>query len=90
MKESKEKTWRELKDFVNKLSDEQLDKVVRIWGDEKGFTIMAMHTLEEDYFNPSGEGMEPVSMYEDPEDWEQVKDEPILLTEGTPILTIYE
>ena len=35
----KELTWRELKDFINALPEEQLDATVIYWGEEEGGVI---------------------------------------------------
>lgn len=82
-------TWKDLKEFCNNLPENQLGSSVRVWGDDRGFTIDGKSLLEDDYFNPSGEGMEPVSVYkQNPEDWEVVKDDPIIMEKGSPVLLI--
>ena len=86
--EEKKYTWQDLKDFVNNLPEEQLEKEVTVWGDEMGAKVTEAKCLEEDYGNPSGEGQEPRSVYEvEPdyvaEEWE------VDYEKGTPILHIY-
>jgi len=84
-KEVKKLTWAELKEFVNNLPEEALTEHVRWWGEDRGGIINNVGCLEEDYFNPSGDGMEPVSEYEsEPETIEDNQD--TILDKGTPIL----
>lgn len=81
-------TWYDLKKFCNSLKPEQLGHEVKAWGEYKAFTLKGVEELEDDMFDPSGEGMEPVSFYKDSEEWEQVKDEPTLAVKGEPRLII--
>jgi hypothetical protein len=62
-------TYRELKDELAKLSDSQLDQKVILVNEDGQWAVEMVWVLEEDYINPSGEGMEPVSMYADDPDW---------------------
>jgi len=82
-------TWYDLKKFCNDLPAGVLGQEVIAWGEEKGAVLKGIEVLEDDFFNPSGEGLEPVSHYrKHPEDWEEVKDEPILARKGDPRLLI--
>jgi len=75
-------TWADIKEFANKLDEQQLSEPVRWWGEEEGGEIINAVTLEEDYVQ-TDECMEPVSVqeYEEGEDPYEVA-----LTKGTPIL----
>lgn len=79
-------TWYELKQFCNTLTGDQLGTEVIVWCEEGGFSIQGIQQLEDDFFNPSGECMEPVGIYRDTVDWDEVKDEPILMRKGDPVL----
>lgn len=88
MAKDKEITWRELKEFVNKLPEILLDDEVIYWGEEKGGTVNSLMCLEEDYTNVSDEYWEPVSVYKGDKDYEDdIPDSP-LLPKGTPIIYI--
>jgi len=83
-------TYKELKEQIEKLPTEQLDETVKFI-DETGMTkISSLWCLEEDYINPSGDGIEPRSVYEkdgvsyDPEI--DVSDEPVVLPKGSVLL----
>lgn len=79
-------TWYELKRFCNELGGDQLGKDVLIYQNQKNFSLIDFEVLEDDFINPSGEGLEPVSFYKDePEILEQ---EPVILEKGHPILLI--
>ena len=89
MTNEKKFTWYDLKKFCDSLSGKQLGYEVKAWGETKAFTLKGVEQLEDDMFDPSGEGMEPVSYYkQDSEQWEQVKDEPTLAYKGEPRLII--
>lgn len=77
-------TWYDLRRFCNELTGGQLGKDVVVWGDEKGFKIKGVQTLEDDFINPSGEGVEPISAYKDEPDI--LLDENIVYEKGDPIL----
>lgn len=81
-------TWYELKKFCNTLTGEQLGHEVIAEGEYKGFTLKGVEVLQDDMFDPSGEGMEPVSHYRGKIEWEDVKNEPILAVKGEPRLII--
>ena len=42
--------WRELKDFCNSLSEEQLEKKVIIWREEETLTKIHPEILQENYY----------------------------------------
>lgn len=78
-------TYRTLRDTIATLTDEQLDMEV-IWaGDGRGGKLSGIWVVEEDQINPSGDGMEPVSAYDDDSDFD-ASDEPIVCEKGTVIL----
>lgn len=80
-------TWGEIKEFLNGATPEQLSCKALIWHIDneeceiKGYKIHELQLAEEDHINPSGDGCEPVSMYED----QDVSDEPIIIKKGTLI-----
>lgn len=82
MSEGKAITWKELKEFANSLSDEQLQAPVRWWGEEMSGCVFKAHQLEEDYVT-TDYGCEPASVQEYDEG-----DEPYEVThpKGTPML----
>jgi hypothetical protein len=55
----------QLKAALDKLTPDQLKQPVRWSGEERSGKIETMWVLTEDHVNPSGDGLEPVSMYED-------------------------
>lgn len=55
----------QLKAMLDQLTPEQLKQPVRWSGEERSGKIDTMWVLEEDYVNPSGDGLEPVSAYKD-------------------------
>jgi hypothetical protein len=63
MIEQKKYTYRELKEVLNSLNDEQLNGEVMWAGDGRGGKIGGAWIVE-DQINPSGDGMEPVSAYD--------------------------
>lgn len=86
---SKQKlTWKELKDFCNSLTEEQLGERVAAWGEYKFFEFDKPEILEDDFINPSGEGAEPAYLYKD--EPEILSDEPLVGRKGEPRLVIKE
>lgn len=83
-------TWYDLKTFCNSLTGEQLGYKVKAWGEGMGLTLKGVELMEDDMFDPSGEGMEPVSLYKNDPDikWEDFKDEPTLAYKDEPRLII--
>lgn len=81
---NKQLTWQELKDFVNKLTHEQLNDVVRFWGEEIGGIIDSVEQLPEDFVE-TDYGMEPASVQEYEEGDEHCE---VILPKGTPIFNI--
>ena len=55
----------QLKAALDKLTPAQLTQPVRWSGEERSGKIDTMWVLTEDYVNPSGDGLEPVSAYKD-------------------------
>lgn len=76
------KNWKDLKDFANSLSEEQLNHEVVFWSEEHAGKLVSVYVLKEDYINVSGEGVEPRSLYKGEEGY----DEPATYVKGTPIL----
>lgn len=62
------KTLADLKTQLEKLTPEQLQQPVRWSGEMRGGTIDTVWVLSEDHINPSGDGLEPVSAYDDDDD----------------------
>lgn len=83
---NKKLTWYELKKFCNNLDGKQLGKDVLIWGEEKGFTASGTFLVPEDFINPSGDGLEPVSFYKD--EPEILLEEKVVIEKGHPVLLI--
>jgi hypothetical protein len=80
-------TYREIKVFLEGLSANELDQTAIVSGVDGSPTgyITQAEILTEDWINPSGDGVEPVSIYEDnPKD---IEDEPIVLHKGQVLLT---
>ena len=83
--------WKELKEFADTLTAEQLQQDVIMWGDELSAQLIDCEVLDEDYINPSGEGCEPRSAYltdPDPDVQEMGKDEKAVAQSGDVILMI--
>ncbi len=78
-------TWADIKEFANKLDEQQLKEPVRWWGEEEGGVMINAVLLEEDYVQ-TDYSMEPASVqeYEEGEDPYEVA-----LVKGTPILYNY-
>lgn len=83
------KTLGQLKNFINSLNEDELKQPVRFWGEETGGIITSANILSEDYINPSGEGCEPVSIYKEEPDFEELyQDEPVVITKGSIIFNV--
>ena len=79
-------TYGELYNQLGKLSVEQLQQEVRTLGSERrGAKIDKLWIAEEDYINPSGDGIEPISAYTDDEE-NDVTGEPVVISAGTILL----
>lgn len=82
----------QLKNFINSLSEDELKQPLRFWGEEIGGRISSAEILNDDYINPSGEGVEPRSPYlpggEYHEPGEDYQDEPIVIQKGTVMFWI--
>lgn len=75
-------TWSDLKNFCNSLPEEELEKQVHWWGDERGGKVYRAYQLPEDFIE-TDYGCEPLSAQEPPEDDEEYV---ISYAKGTPIL----
>jgi hypothetical protein len=78
-------TYRDLKQMINYLTEEQLDLQVRWAGDGRGGTLDKLWIVEEDQINPSGDGMEPVSAYDNDPDFD-ASDEAVVCPKGSVLL----
>lgn len=80
-------TYRDLRDKLNTATDEQLADKVLLWYPEGGALIESLSPLEDDYVNPSEEGLCPVAdvdLSEYPED--DQPDMTVVLKKGSLIL----
>ncbi|TQI71788.1 hypothetical protein JM79_2737 [Gramella sp. Hel_I_59] len=77
--------FKDLKEFVNSLNENQLEQPVKFWGDEIGGEIHRAEVLKEDWINPTGDGLEPRSAYDDEPEYEF---EPAGIEKGSPVLSI--
>ncbi len=83
--------WKDIKEFCDTLTAEQLEQDVLIWGDEKGGGAFAISILQDDMINPSGEGIEPKSFYaesEDEVDRATAEEEIIVIHKGKIIIDV--
>lgn len=88
LRSEKSITWGQVKEQLNHFTDQQLSQSLFFWGEGKGGNFSSLQVLTEDHVNPSGEGCEPVSVYE--YDQELLEGEPIVFTKGTIILELNE
>lgn len=51
----------DLKKALDTLNEEQLNQKIRMWYMEEAATIKGLFSLEEDYYNPGGDGYAPLS-----------------------------
>lgn len=59
-------TLYDLKKILNTLSGEQLGQKLKVWGSwMPNSELIKIEIIEEDLINPSGEFLEPVSVYKD-------------------------
>lgn len=82
-------SWQDLKDFIMGLTEAELKQQVIVWGEETGGGIFAIAKTTEDLINPSGDGLEPVSIYansDDPDDKEIAENESAVYKKGKLIL----
>lgn len=81
-------TYKELKDFCDSLTEDQLNQTVNIWGEGISKRPISMaEILKEDMINPSGDGAEPVSVYKDEPDFDG---EPLVAEKGEIFLVVDE
>ena len=81
----KNKTYRELKEFIDSLTDEELDQKIlfQIAEDGKVYETIYGTRTSEDYYNPDGYGASPASCYDDCE----LKGIEVSIKKGTIILS---
>lgn len=93
--ENKKFTYKDLFEQLKTLTEDQLSQEVRTCGlDRAGAPIEMVWIVEEDQINPSGEGMEPISFYTDPnndayteeERKDILEEEKVVCTKGTILL----
>lgn len=77
-------TYRQLKEFLNKLPENELDKQISLSGEEVGYGVTGAGQLEEDYVQ-TDYGVEPGSVQEyEPDD----EPYPVIWEKGTPVIWI--
>lgn len=83
------KTWADLKEFANTLSEEQLNQKVKVFGENHSETVKSVEIFDEDMIDPSGDGCEPISVYlNDPEYGQDFIDsETVCYKAGTIMIT---
>lgn len=79
-------TWADLKTFVNQLNEKQLQTKLVWLGEERGGYVSSLKCFEEDYINPSGDGVEPVSAYKN--EPEVIEDEEVIYEQGEPAIWV--
>lgn len=80
-------TYRDLKNILSTLNEEQLSTQIFYSGDSTAGKISEVWITEEDQINPTGEGLEPVSFYSDDKDFD-LESEFVVFKKGTPILIL--
>ncbi len=85
MQEKEILTYRSLKKILENFDETQLDLPVRWVGDGASGIINGMWIVEEDQINPSGDGWEPVSTYDNDPDFD-ASDEAVVCEKGSPML----
>lgn len=78
-------TWRELRDFANKLDEKHLDEQVKWWGEDRGGDIHGAGELEVDYVLDE-EGYCPKKEYNESLAEGEEKIEEVALAKGYPML----
>ena len=78
-------TYNELKKILDTLDENQLNCPVRWGGEGNSGLIQSVWIVEENQINPSGDGWEPVSAYDNDPEFD-MSDEPVVCSKGTPIL----
>lgn len=74
-------TWERLKELANSLSEDQLKKPVKWWGDGSGGTIDDANVLDEDWVS-DGVAYQPKSAIDE----DAIDKEAAIFEEGTPML----
>jgi hypothetical protein len=75
-------TLYDLRKLLNSLSGEQLGQKIKVWGDglPSYLELTKIEIVEEDLINPSGEFLEPVSVYKDEPG--VLEEEPVVVHKG--------
>lgn len=79
--------WKDLKDFCNTLTEDQLNYQVSWIGEYRGGNVANVESFAEDMIDPSGEGIEPVSVYEGDKDFD-IEQETVVFEKGTPMIWV--
>lgn len=79
-------TYADLKHHIDSLTPEQLRMHVFWYGERGGGEVYGLDIMSEDMINPSGDGMEPVSLYTD--DPELLQTEKVVAKKGQPLLCV--
>ncbi|HRY53018.1 MAG TPA: hypothetical protein P5142_00240 [Spirochaetia bacterium] len=84
--------YRELKEQLSALTEEQLEQEARTAGELKTEKIESVWVLEEDYIDPFGEGAEPVSHFEPDDDFtaDDIATTPRAASKGDVFLSLEE
>lgn len=92
-REPRKISFRDLRDAILMLTDEQLDLDVEWFGDERGGHVSDLHVFTDDMVNPSGDGWETMTDYrrQQAEQGEPVNEsEEIVGKKGQPFLMVDE
>jgi len=79
-------TFRDLKTSIAKLDDKQLDAPVLLLREGPVIHVHELLVFAEDQINPSGDGLEDASAYDDDPDFD-MSDEQVIFVKNTPVLT---
>jgi len=82
MKTTNINNWSDLKEFVQSLSEAELQQPVITWGESYSKRVHSISIMTEDMINPSGDGCEPLSAYTDDSDYTDMVDEPVIVKKG--------
>lgn len=81
--------WEDIYQEISKLTPEQRQMPVYVWGEEWGGRIRRIVKLLEitqDMINPSGDGLEPVYAYFDDKDFD-IEEEDVVVAKGNLVLS---
>ena len=75
----------ELINLLKELTPEQQEQPARVASEKFSGILGNLWIADEDMVNPSGDGVEPISVYEDADDFEEIKQE-VVLPKGSIVL----